>query len=203
VQEYRGETLAEVLEAHPELQGELGISSDAAPEGFRLGLRAGSTEDLGELLKGLASFGRFRPLVPFEWRVGSERHDLHFFFEPRVESRPYRTDLLGVRSEALGAERAAELGLEEGGLYVVQTAPGTIAYLAGIGSGDVLVRIDGRLLRRPADITAAMLARRATGELALEWIDTLGERHSREWHPRDARAPAEPAGPAEHAPAGD
>jgi hypothetical protein len=48
-----------------------------------------------------------------------------------------------------------------------------------------------------------MLARRATGELALEWIDTLGERHSREWHPRDARAPAEPAGPAEHAPAGD
>jgi len=57
---------------------------------------------------------------------------------------------LGVRSESLTPERAAQLGVSQAsGAYVLSVVPGSPAETAGIRSGDVIEAIAGKALDRP------------------------------------------------------
>ncbi|MSR62686.1 MAG: PDZ domain-containing protein [Planctomycetes bacterium] len=161
---YEGLSLDDILARNPQLAEQLdGLRIRAAPRS-PLDLRF----DLG------------RP------REGLPGRDGALALQPQGRSRPVLTNRLGVVVFELGAETARELGLAEGlGLVVQQTSPGTYAHLLGVGTGDVLVELDGRPLRDPSDIEQAMRARKSEDPLTLVWIDELGQRQEKTWRPQD------------------
>lgn len=163
--EYQGKSLQEILDAHPELQGELdGLSIHVQP-GSPLDLRF----DLGERLPRVRRF-------PGERQEGLR-------LEPQGKSRPIFTDRLGVIVGPVSAERARELGLQGRGLLVERAVPETYAYLLGVGAGDVLIELNEVALVTAADIERAMGARRPDDELTLVWMDELGQRQEKTWKP--------------------
>jgi hypothetical protein len=164
---YEGRSLDEILDprVNPDLRSELdGLSLHVQP-GSPLDLRF----ELGERTRELRRFPRLTPegLRP----------------APQGRSRPIRTDRLGVIVQPVGAARARELGLEGKGLLVESSVPETYAHLLGVKAGDVLIELDGIELRTDADIERAMAARAAADELNLVWLDGLGQRQEKTWHP--------------------
>ena len=162
---YHAGSIQELVEQHPELKDKLqtnGLGGDA----FSLGLPQG--------FLGAGNLGWFGP------GTSGGRWD---FGAPRA---PQRTDVLGVLAAPLPADRAAELGLEQGlGLIVQRVEPGTIADVLGIRRGHVLVSIDGHALRTREDISSALSARAADAPLSLELIDRWGVRLTRVWNPAE------------------
>ena len=191
LKEYEGESLEAILEANPELHDQLGVSHlGAEPEGFRLDtglpLQGGSVQ---ELFQGLRGLDGALPSQGFLWKNGGTPGRLQVFVRPQSHSQPLRTDKLGVRVVPITPDHAAELNLEEGvGLYVHTSFPGTIAHLLGVRNGDVLLELDGRILRSVEDITVFMEQRGENDHVRLAWIDGDGEQQDRAWYP-DGKVP--------------
>jgi len=165
---YEGPDMQHILSANPELREELGgLELDPGGVGrFSFDLGTPWLERRLERLWG----SRGAPDLPPT---------------PLGRTRPLSTDKLGVIVHPLAAERARELGLEEQGLYVERTAPGTYAQLLGVGPGDVLLELNGRPLRELDDIGALMSARSPDEDLTLSWIDQLGQHHRQTWHAQE------------------
>lgn len=187
---YEGASIDQILQSTPDLAKEL------EELGVALGDASGNVDLRFDL-----SGGAWKDLLrPFEYGEKPEELFQRFFsdqgafqrsFSPQSQSRPVRTDVLGVKPLPLTPEHAAELALEPGvGLYVVSTYPGTIAHLLGVRSGHVLLELNDQPLRTDADITTVMRARAPEGELTLLWIDELGQRQTKTWRPpAPAQAP--------------
>ena len=161
---YEGQSLDDILARNPQLAEQL--------DGLRIRAAPRSPLDL-----------RFELGQP---REAQRRRDGPLALQPQGRSRPVLTNRLGVVVFELGAERARELGLaEDQGLVVQSASPGTYAHLLGVGTGDVLVELDGRPLRDATDIEQAMRARKSEAPLTLAWIDELGQRQEKTWRPDD------------------
>ena len=169
--EYQGADLDEILEQNPELKGELEIGGGMFPSGPSELFQHNWT-DRDSPLPGVLRF-----------RLG-EGAGPRSLFSRRGPSRPVRTDVLGVRVGPVSPERAHELSLPGGvGVHVDSVFPGTIAHILGVGSGDVLLKLNGNGLERAQDITDVLLALPEGEGLKLEWVDALGERQVRSWSP--------------------
>ena len=193
VREYRGESLDAIFEANPELREEIQIETGRIPDGTSFRFRmpgVGTNPDWEKILETMRSrsgndFFRIRlePGAP----------SLKEFLTPQRFTTALRTDRLGVRVAEVPAKRMAELSLvDDIGLYVHSTVPGTIAYLLQVGPGDVLLQIDDVVLRVGDDIDRALLARQPSDPLTLSWIDALGEKHTRTWTPEAPKVPEPP-----------
>ncbi|MDZ7638645.1 MAG: PDZ domain-containing protein [Bryobacterales bacterium] len=79
---------------------------------------------------------------------------------PRMVSI-YRSPMLGIESEALGAQMAAFFGVNEG-VLVREVLPESPAAAAGLKAGDVIVSISGEKVVAPTDITAILRAKSST-----------------------------------------
>jgi hypothetical protein len=169
---YHAGSIQELLEQHPELKDKIqtdGLGGGAFDFGFPQGF--GGAGNRGWFGPGIAG-GR--------WDFGAP-------------VAPQRTDVLGVRVEPVSADRATELGLEQGlGLSVQQVEPGTIADVLGVRRGHVLVAIDGHPLKTRDDISTALSARAADAPLSVELIDRHGVRTTRVWNPADAAPTPQP-----------
>ncbi|MHB1193291.1 MAG: PDZ domain-containing protein [Longimicrobiales bacterium] len=104
--------------------------------------------------------------LPFTWSAGESA-------APFVEFRPTVPYVLG-ETRAAGAEvvdlrpELAEYFGVEGGVLVVDVAPGTPAAQAGIQPGDVLTHVDGAPLLSIADLRRGLI--RASGALPLTLV---------------------------------
>lgn len=167
VRTYDGASLDEILAENPELEDELGDLAVRVQPGAPLGL---------DLQLGPRPGGRGVLPAPF----GNDVRKLPAL--PQQSARPVRTDKLGVIARTLTPEHRKELGLEEGqGLYVERSATGTFAHLLGIGSGDVLLEIDGQPVGTEEDIGRIMAQRAADAPLTVTWLDDLGQRRTKTW----------------------
>jgi hypothetical protein len=184
--EYRGESLETILEANPELEGEIDIQFQGSeiPEGlrFQFGVPGARGIDFEKMVESLR---RSRdPNVFFRVLVEPDEDALKEFLTPQRFSPVLRTDKLGVRVGGVSPELAGELGLEEGvGLQVHSAVPGMIAHRLQIGPGDILIQLDDTLLRTPDDISDALSRRAAKDPMKLVWINGLGEKQTRTWTP--------------------
>ena len=148
VREFRGASLQDVLQQHPEL----------------------------ELRFGLRTLGRERPIDRLE--------DGATGFDPAV---------FGVYVSQLDAStrERLELPAEEGGLLVLGTASGTYAHALGITVGDVLVELDGNLLRGLEDISLIMAQRRPDDPIDVRYYDNWGRLQALSWVAPAARSGAD------------
>ncbi len=163
VREFQGKTLEEILEANPELRGEVGVSGALLEPGFslRIGSQAGEPFDFDSLFGSLGV--RPSPLAaPFG---GPEPTPM------------LRTDLLGILARPATAEEGGE------GLYVRSTVPGTIAQLLGIAGGDIVLEVNGKELASVEDVTAALAERGPDGRVEAVWKDASGRRRTGTWRP--------------------
>jgi len=170
---YEGDSLDQILAQNPDLEKDLrGVGIQAAgPLDLRL--------DLGVM--GASPFAA----DPFSGRMldpGTYGLDLR----PQVRSLPLRTDKLGVIVRKLTPQRATELGLKDQGLYVERTYPETYAQLLGVGTGDILLALNGTPLREIDDIDTVIGARAKDQELVVTWLDELGQRQRKTWRPAPA-----------------
>ncbi len=172
---YEGASLDEILQENPDLARELESS------GVSLGESKGDLDlrfRLGSPWRGWGPFGERDGAYPGD--PGAERRPV----APQEKSQPLRSDVLGVVAKPLAPERARELGLEVGQALQVRTAyEGTYAHLLGVRAGDVLLELNGVVLRTEEDISRVMRSRAADDELTLVWIDGLGQRHTKSWSP--------------------
>jgi len=67
----------------------------------------------------------------------------------------WRTGLLGVEAEELNPQLAEFFGVKEG-VLVRSVAKGSSADQAGIRAGDVIVKVEGKAVTSPADVTRAL-----------------------------------------------
>jgi hypothetical protein len=175
---FEAPTMEALLEANPDLAKELGKGELGLDQGLRI--------ELGGPGAGLFGQDWQRFFVEPGLELRPEGNTLRFHFEGD-QHRPVKTDILGVRVEALRAEDAAELGLAAGtGLYVHHALPGTIAQLLGLSGGDVLLSLNGRELRQVQDITSVMDQRPEGGALVARWVDAEGRERSATWQPEPA-----------------
>jgi len=171
--EYTADSMAELLEAHPELRDELGAGA---------GWLGGSPGHQG----GLRFHFGDRDGGAFEWLpFGSQdRSRMHRGAAPSI-----RTDILGVYLGAVEDARRARLGLaEDEALLVIGTAPGTIASVLGIASGAVLVEIDGERIDDRDAISRVLSRRPADGELTVVWFDARDREQRGTWRPAQPQA---------------
>jgi hypothetical protein len=161
---YEGKSLDEILEQNPDLRRDVGHLT------LRVG--AGTPIDLGFDLVG----------VPDERSSGPGRR-----LGPEPLARPVRTDKLGVLVKKVEPQQARDLGLSGQGLYVQHSFPETLAFVLGVGSGDVLVELNGVALCEIDDIEKGLKARGATDPYTLVWIDELGQRQKKSWSPASGR----------------
>jgi len=176
---YEGKSIEEILENNPELKDELGLGlqSFGGQGNIRLKFLAPQTGRHGLLNP---KDNVFRRLDPFLGGDPSKRPVV----SPQSENVPIRTDKLGVKVAPVTVEHADMLGLEHGiGLYVLSTAPGTLAYLFGVRRGHVLLKLNEHELRDPDDIKAVVENRDPRISLDLLWIDEFGQPRGRRWTP--------------------
>lgn len=166
---YEGESLDAILEANPELARELG--------GLQLRVGGGAPLDLD-----LALPPGLRDLV------GGARGLQGLPVTPQRPTQPVTTEKFGIIAQPLTAEHARELGLD-GGLFVERTATGTYAHLLGIGTGDVLVEIDGQPVHTVEDVGRVMAGHDPARPIRATWIDELGQRRNGAWPPENAPSP--------------
>lgn len=160
---YEGESLDAILQANPELEKELG--------GLQLRIGGAAPLDLDlDLAPGLRDL------------LGGRGGQLGLPATPQRPTQPVTTEKFGIIAQPLTDEHATELGLD-GGLFVERTAPGTYAHLLGIGTGDVLVEIEGQPVRSVEDVGRVMAAHDPEGSIRATWIDELGQRRSGAWPP--------------------
>lgn len=172
IQTYEAESMEALLEAHPELEEELGGRVQ-----FRFGTRDpfdrldelfDPGRDVDELFRrptdSPPGIGRLRPVEP-------------------------RTDVLGV--QVLGPE-AREQPIEgvpsHLGLQVVEVLPGSLASLAGVEVGDVVVSINGEEIGSAEDVKRVLAKRERDGPLKVEVVDAEGHTRFREWQPGSKEA---------------
>ena len=148
--EYEGESLEEILEAHPELRDEIGMEASFVGPGMRLKVGTSSEAlDIEGLLRAFAPTERGRLRIGLGAPVPME----------------VPTEKLGVR-----VRRRAE----GPGLVILDAVPGTIAHRIGLAPGDVLLEVDGRPLVAEDDVSVAMAAWDRARELEVVWLDGGG-----------------------------
>ena len=103
--------------------------------------------------------------------------------QPGTTGRELRTDLLGVRVAPIAAPDGTPAGLR-----VYGTELGTIAQLLRVRPGSVLVSLNGMELLEVEDISRALAARPAGGEIRLRWIEPNGVQTERVWRPNGGEA---------------
>ena len=87
---------------------------------------------------------------------------------PQPGTPPAATPILGATVQALTADLAAQTGQEEGrGVYVSGVVPGSPAAVAGLQSGTVIEKVDGRRIRSPSDLAVVVAASKAGDWLRL------------------------------------
>ncbi len=174
--EYEAESLEALLEAHPELEGEIGNGSLRLHMGPNAPLLDvdGMRLEFEQLFEGLDLLRRGAPIP-----------------EPG-SARPIRTDVLGVYVAAPSPALSTQLGLAPGtGLVVHGTMPGTIAHVLGIARGNVLVELNGNELRSLEQISQILGTRPSDGEVTVVWYDGFGDRRRQTWMPAEAPRPIE------------
>jgi hypothetical protein len=88
--------------------------------------------------------------------------------QPKVNASSANTSLsreLGIGGMAV---EATEEQPNRAGILVIGVGRGSVAHKAGIIVGDILYEFDGRRLKTPADLQAALAARAATSEIAIK-----------------------------------
>ena len=176
---YEGESLDAILKANPSLAEEVNLTADAIPKGFEMRLEVKPERGAWRGLLTPFAYGERGPSAPSEgqWFNAEEVEGL---LAPNRRSALLRTDVLGVRVRPTNAAERQRLGIE-GGLTVVHCEPGTIAHRMGIAVGDVLMCLSGDPLSHPEEITERMESRGPGGEVAVSWIDDLGQRQRGTW----------------------
>jgi hypothetical protein len=159
VKTYEGPSLEELLEAHPELRDRI----DTRPFGIAQPRpMPEEMDEIDELLRRL----RGDPWAP-------------------LEPSEVPTDKLGILMRPPGQWSASIEGLDPGvGLYVERVFPGTLADALGLRPGDILVELNGQLLRGAADVKAVLEARDPGDPVRALRIDGMGERDELVWRPR-------------------
>ncbi|MGC8792483.1 MAG: PDZ domain-containing protein [Bryobacteraceae bacterium] len=78
----------------------------------------------------------------------------------------WRSTLLGVEAESLTDQLAEFFGVKEG-VLVRSVLKGTPAEKAGLKAGDVITKVDGELVRTPADVASKLRERRSKGTVPI------------------------------------
>ena len=168
VKEYEGESLEALKKEHPELREALGDSRF----GFGFGRDSKEIERLFEEFRGFHGLEReffdkdFWKELDDEWRDqlqrlerwrGRAREQQKRALDAWRRSRPVPDGkLLGVRAVAPGEVLNAHLGLRGSGLVVETIEEGSIGADLGLQRYDVLVRLNGFDIRKPADVRLAL-----------------------------------------------
>lgn len=176
---YTGKTLEDVLEANPELKDKIGAN------GFSIGGGAGPG----------FSFRSPHGAFPSPFGTGRDPKQLVAPDDGDRWSTPAkpllapsnpgktRTDILGVLYTKPSTEERERRQLEEGvGLEVERTEPGTIAAALGVEVGDVLVALNGRVLKDREDVVGALRDRKSGEPVKLEIVDAKGRRQTLTWN---------------------
>jgi hypothetical protein len=163
---YTAGSVDELLEAHPELRGQLGGT------GMRVfGLPGGNVRILPRGRTGLSPRILTGDADPFE-----ENNDANG--EPP-------TDRLGIQCRPVEKDRASELGLADGvGLSVEGVVPGTIAGLLGLRRGDVVVEVAGATIRGADDVKKALHDRAENAEVSVVVVGGDGHKRTLSWRPK-------------------
>ncbi len=149
---YTADSVEELLEAHPELRGRIGLG-------------------------GGHGFNRVMPHgTPTPRAQGGLRRSLG--------SVP--TDMLGIYPSQPSSEQRKDFDLDpDVGLLVERTAPGTIAEILGIQSGDIVIEMNGTTIHDSADVARVLKERESDGEVAVVIIDKKGQRRTLTWRPSE------------------
>ncbi len=157
--EYSAATLDDLLEAHPELRGRIGVHG-ASPSGPSFGPR-------------------------FDWFLRDPRGGVDA--EDPLRAR-VRTDILGVVLEELSADQRRDLSVAEGvGLRIARVEAGTIAERLGLKAGHILLELDGQPIRSRDDVTGRIRSRERGAEVRAVYLDRWGQRHESRWREHDAQ----------------
>jgi serine protease Do len=164
------------------------VESDSPAE--RAGLKAGDVilEYNGEQVEGMEQFSRLVHETPpgrhvklvisrdgvtqtLIAKIGQRRGPLVAGF-PHVEMAPmpaipdlpstlmmWRNPMLGVEAEELRGQLADYFGVQSG-VLVRSVVRGTPADKAGLKAGDVILKVDGRKVMTPGDVTSAVISSR-------------------------------------------
>jgi hypothetical protein len=168
--EYKAESMEALLDAHPELRDQIGVSGNG--------------------------FGWNGPLFHggqgFTWGDGNSRDNLNRLGRPFTGAPT--TDILGVEFSKLAPEESKALNLEpERGLHVERVLPGTIAQILGIRRGDLLIEMNGVPLYGGDDVSKVLRERTPDAEVVVVLIDGKGQRRTLTWKPaNDAGQSAAP-----------
>jgi len=93
-----------------------------------------------------------------------------------------RTDILGVMIQPPSAEDVAARKLDAGvGLKVESIEPDTLAQKIGVMKGDVIVELNGRVLRSAEDVRDALGARHDDEDVTVTVVDVSGKRRTLTW----------------------
>jgi uncharacterized protein YndB with AHSA1/START domain len=103
------------------------------------------------------------------WASGLE--NLKSTLETGVDLRLARQPFLGINLDLLTPERAAQEGIAvERGIYVLDAVEGSGADAAGLGHGDVIVALGGKVTLSFQELTAALRAHRAGEVVDVELV---------------------------------
>ncbi|MBK7876668.1 MAG: PDZ domain-containing protein [Planctomycetes bacterium] len=150
-QTYKAESLEELLEQHPELKDR--IQGDG--QGFLFGGPGGAPR--------ARSFGFTTPF-------GGGARTLTPGAEP---------PRLGLQCRPPTEDEAKELGLEAGvGLRTSEVVAGSLAERLGIRAGDVLVELDGTVVKDRETVAEVLRARKPGDELRATIVDAKGKRRT-------------------------
>jgi len=167
-EEYSAESMDALLEAHPELRGDLGG-----------GLHRPLGSSFGTGLDALGNFG-FGMGFPGGFRFDSSGpRALDLFGRRRV-----RTDILGVYVRPVAdAGELANGELPDSGLWIEAVVAGTIAAELNLERGQTLVELNGRALSSRDDISSELRSRPPEDEIDVVVIEVSGERKTLTWKP--------------------
>jgi hypothetical protein len=107
---------------------------------------------------------------------------------PPIDEGP-RADVLGVECRPLTSNEteAMDLSIEDRGLLVARTVPGSIADELGVRRGDILMSLNGTRLGDPIDITESLALRAPDAPIQLLLLDTQGQERALVWSPKPLR----------------
>lgn len=167
---YTAKSLEELYAAHPELEDKVGVRAGSTPgRAFRLG---GPSR---------AWLGDDDASGPFGRAFGG-------FGADDADAAP-PTDRLGVYVDESGTIDRKALQLDDGvGLKVRGVQRGTMAARMGLEEGDVIVDVNGRVVRGVNDVRDALAQRKIDQDVVVTIVDGKAQRRTLTW--RAAPAPA-------------
>jgi len=163
---YEAKTLEELYDAHPELKGKVGARVEMRS------VPGGSWQDDGQsfFLGTPRAGGGLRPIQPLPLQGG------------------VATNRLGVRIGEMTEQDRQNGALDAGvGLKVASIEDHSIAEKIGIEPGDVIVEINGRVVKGAPDVLETLAQRKPDQDVSVTVVDGEGKKRALTWRAPSAK----------------